>query len=74
MAQQIPKRRFIARNPLGLWFCALSILGYLHVVASALRDPAFSPDAVDWVWLAGSMVLSVVGIALIVRSNHTRSL
>ena len=56
-----------SRNALGFWFCGLSALGYLRFFMKVSRDHGFQPDATTWIWLGGSVVLTVVGVALIVR-------
>lgn len=61
------------RNLLGAWFCGLSVLGYLRFFMKTLREPALPPDTVAWLWLAGSVVLSLLGIAIIVREARRGS-
>ena len=58
----------LRRAALGLWFCAIAALGLLQFYGRAFQDGAFSPGTTAWLWLAGSLVLVVVGIALIVRA------
>lgn len=62
----------MARNLLGLWFCGLSLLGYLRFFMKVFRTPPSALDAVAWLWLGGSVALSIIGVALIMREVRRR--
>lgn len=56
------------RAALGFWFCAIAALGLLQFYGRAFRGASFSPDTPAWLWLAGSLVLVVLGMGIIVRA------
>ena len=63
---------FIRRNALGLWFCGIAAIGYSRFFGKAFADGGFQPTLVAWLWLAGSVVLSICGIASIVRGMRRK--
>lgn len=58
----------IRRAALGFWFSAIAALGLLEFHRHAFPDGRFMPDLVAWLWLAGSVVMATLGIAIIVRA------
>lgn len=56
------------RHALGLWFCGIALLGGMRFLMKyrALAGQAPPPDV--WLWLTGSCVCGLVGVALIVRA------
>jgi len=59
---------FLRRAAMGLWLCGVAALGLLQFYARTLREPPFAPGTIDWLWLAGSLTVAVVGIGLVIRA------
>jgi hypothetical protein len=53
---------------LGLWFCAIAVLGLVQFYARAFADGHFEPTRIAWAWLGGSVVLAVLGLAWLVHA------
>ncbi len=62
-----PAPSLIRRCALGIWLCGIALLGVVEFRRYALAGGEFSMTPVAWMWLAGSVVTGVVGIALLVR-------
>ena len=62
-------RRWLARRALGLWFLAIAALGLLRWWMKVGREGAAAqtPDAM--LWLGGSIVLAIVGVAALWRGR-----
>ncbi len=58
----------LRRAAIGIWFCAIAVIGLLQFYGRAYRGPAFAPDTAAWLWLGGSIVLVVLGVWIIVRA------
>lgn len=69
-----PHRResLLRRSALGLWFCAIAVLGLLQFAQRAFDGTGFAPGAVAWLWLGGSVVCGLAGGALIARAARRR--
>jgi hypothetical protein len=59
--------RFVTCAMIGFWFAGLSIIGYVRFFMRAFRDSTFNADISAWLWLAGAIILSLIGIYAIVR-------
>ena len=55
-------------DPLGLWMCGLAVLGSARAWMYLVRDGDTS-DPAGWIWLGGSLLLALVGIALLLRGR-----
>ena len=68
-----PGRRPAARriDPLGAWLCGLALLGLARAWLYLVRD-AGAAGAVGWIWLGGSVLMAVGGLALLGRGLATR--
>ncbi|MDQ3618005.1 MAG: hypothetical protein M3374_04720 [Pseudomonadota bacterium] len=58
----------LRRGELGFWFCGLGVLGLMRAYLAAFRGGGFAADAVTWLWLGGSALVTVIGVALVVRA------
>lgn len=67
-----PGTRRLARYGLGLWFCGVGALGLLQFYLRAFDDGVFQPGAIAWLWLAGAVVVVVIGVAAIVHAARHR--
>jgi hypothetical protein len=63
---------FFRAHPLALWFCGLALLGMLRFAMKLSGGPLQSLDAVAWAWFAGSVVLGIIGIVLLLRGLRQR--
>ena len=73
MSSDPPRRPALRRFALGLWFLGLGVLGLLRYGMKAARDADLASDPVAWLWLAGSVVVCVIGIIDIARVHkHSR--
>lgn len=64
--------RFVSRAMIGFWFAGLSILGYLRFFMRAFRENTFNPDLSAWLWLGGTIALSLAGLYIIVREARRK--
>lgn len=64
-----PPRAVRRADPLGLWLCALAILGLARAWLYLVRD-AGAAGAVGWLWLAGSLLFAVLGAGLLIRGKR----
>lgn len=69
----LPPDSLFRRCALGLWFCAIAVLGLLQFHARAFDDGRFDPGAIAWMWLGGSIVLGGLGLVLLLRALRTRA-
>jgi hypothetical protein len=62
-------RRWLARHALGLWFLAIAALGFMRWWMKVGREGASmqTPDVA--LWLAGSIVLAVIGLLALWRAR-----
>ena len=73
MSPDSPRHPPLRRFALGLWFLGLGVLGLLRYGMKAARDADIASDPVAWLWLAGSVVVCVIGIIDIARVHkHSR--
>jgi hypothetical protein len=68
-ARSATVRRWLARHALGLWFLAIAALGFMRWWMKVGREGASTqaPDVV--LWLAGSIVLALVGLVALWRAR-----
>lgn len=59
-------RALLARSKLALWFAGLALLGYLRFWMKVVREQ-HALDAVAWMWLAGSVLMTLVAVVLFMR-------
>lgn len=57
----------LRRCAMGLWFCAIALLGLLQFSQRAFDDGRFEPGLLAWLWLAGSVACALVGAVLLAR-------
>ena len=67
-----PEPGFLARAAIGLWLCGIGALGFLQFWLRALRGASPQAGTIAWLWLAGAIAVTAVGIALIVRARRPR--
>lgn len=60
----------VRRCALGIWLCGIALLGVVEFRRHALAGDVLAMTPVAWMWLAGSTITGVVGIALLVRELH----
>ncbi len=60
------------RSPLGFWFCGIAALSLLQFWLRAFDGDRFQPTGIAWAWLAGGLVLAVLGLVLVVRELRRR--
>ena len=63
-----PGEGFLARAALGLWLCAIGVLGLLQFWLRAFGPEGFDPDLIAWLWLCGAVVVIAIGIAAVIRA------
>jgi hypothetical protein len=56
-------------DPLGLWLCGLAAIGLARAWLYLVRD-AGSAGTVGWIWLGGSLLMAVTGLALLLRGTR----
>ena len=67
-----PEPGFLARAAIGLWLCGIGALGLLQFWLRALRGTNPQVDTIAWLWLAGAIVVTAIGLVLIVRARRPR--
>lgn len=65
-----PGFTLLRRCALGLWLCAIALLGVMEFRRAAYADGGFALNTPAWLWLAGSTVTGVVGVLLLLRELH----
>jgi hypothetical protein len=63
----------IRRCALGIWLCGIALLGVVEFRRHAFTEGALSMTPVAWMWLAGSAVTGIVGVALLLRELRAKS-
>jgi hypothetical protein len=63
----------IRRCALGIWLCGIAVLGAVEFRRHALAGGDLSMTPVAWMWLAGSTVTGIVGVALLLRELRAKS-
>ena len=65
--------RTASRYALSLWFLGIAALGLVQFFGKAHRGGhGFQPDAIAWIWLAGSLLLMVLAMLLAWRERRPR--
>lgn len=67
-----PGPGFLARAAIGLWLCGIGALGFLQFYLRALRGTDPQAGTIAWLWLAGAIVVTSIGIVLVVRARRPR--
>ena len=67
-----PEPGFLARAAIGLWLCGIGALGFLQFWLRALRGANPHADTIAWLWLAGAIVVTSIGIVLVLRARRSR--
>lgn len=67
-----PAPGFLARAAIGLWLCGIGALGFLQFWLRALRGANPQVETIAWLWLAGAIVITSIGIVLVVRARRPR--
>jgi len=67
-----PEPGFLARAAIGLWLCGIGALGFLQFWLRALRGGNPQVETIAWLWLAGAIVVTAIGIVLVVRARRPR--
>ena len=62
----------LRRYAIGIWLCGVALLGVVEFRRHALAGGELSMTPVAWMWLAGSTVTGIIGIALLVRELRRR--
>jgi hypothetical protein len=57
----------LRRCALGIWLCGIAVLGMVEFRRAAFAGEVLAMTPIAWMWLAGSTVTGVIGIALLVR-------
>lgn len=57
----------LRRCALGIWLCGIALIGVVEFHRFAHVEGTFSMTPVAWLWLAGSTLTGIVGIALLLR-------
>ena len=65
-----PEPGFLARAAIGLWLCCIGALGFLQFWLRALRGGNPQVETIAWLWLAGAMLVTSIGIVLVVRARR----
>ncbi len=67
-----PRPGFILlrRCALGLWLCAIALLGVVEFRRAAHVADGLAMDTPAWLWLIGSTVSGIFGIVLLVRELY----
>ena len=67
-----PETGFLARAAIGLWLCGIGALGFLQFWLRAAGGANPHAGAIAWLWLAGAIVASSIGVVLVVRAWRSR--
>ncbi len=62
-----PAPGLLRRCALGLWLCGIAAMGGIEFHRAAFASGPFAPTLIAWLWLAGSGICAIVGIALLLR-------
>lgn len=62
----------LRRCALGIWLCGIALIGVVEFRRYAFADGTLSLTPVAWLWLAGSTLTGIVGIALLLRELRRR--
>lgn len=57
----------IRRCALGIWLCGIALLGMVEFRRYAQAGEGLAMTPVAWMWLAGSTVTGIIGVALLLR-------
>jgi hypothetical protein len=61
-----------SRYALGLWFCGIAALGFVRFFMKA-GGSGLPPTMIAWLWLAGSAMMALVGVVVLVRTAFARN-
>lgn len=62
----------LRRCALGIWLCGIALIGVVEFRRFAYAGGTLSLTPVAWLWLAGSTLTGIVGIALLLRELRRR--
>ena len=65
-----PEPGFLARAAIVLWLCGIGVLGFVQFWLRALRGADAQADTIAWLWLAGAMLVTSIGIVLVARARR----
>jgi hypothetical protein len=57
----------LRRCALGIWLCGIALMGVVEFRRAAPAGDTLAMTPVAWLWLVGSTVTGIAGIALLVR-------
>ncbi|MDQ3288049.1 MAG: hypothetical protein M3Q42_07265 [Pseudomonadota bacterium] len=69
MSDPGPGSGFLARAAIGLWLCGIGALGFLQFYLRAVRGAA-EPDLIAWLWLAGAIVVTAIGLVIVMKARR----
>jgi len=62
-------RAWTARNAMGLWFLGIALLAFVRWWMKVAREPAAADAPITVAWLAGSVVMAILGTAVMWRGR-----
>ncbi|MGV8930969.1 MAG: hypothetical protein ACOH1R_02470 [Luteimonas sp.] len=57
----------LRRCALGIWLCGIALIGVMEFRRAALTGDVLTMTPIAWMWLVGSTVTALVGIAWLLR-------
>lgn len=63
-----PPDSLLGRCALGLWLCAVAVLGLLQFGMRAFDGDVFAPGTIGWLWLGGSVVVAAMAVVVLLRA------
>jgi hypothetical protein len=57
----------LRRCALGIWLCGIALMGVVEFRRAAFAGDAMAMTPVAWMWLAGSTVTGIIGVAWLLR-------
>lgn len=57
----------LRRCAIGLWLCGIALVGLLRFYMKIAEDPGTEPALDAWLWLAGSVLVAIIGTIVLLR-------
>lgn len=68
----VTRPSLLRRCALGIWLCGIALIGVVEFRRYAFAGGDLSMTPTAWLWLAGSTLTGLVGIALLLRELRRR--
>lgn len=70
--RRAPSQSLLRRCALGIWLCGIALLGVMEFRRAALAGDTLAMTPIAWMWLIGSTIVALVGIAWLLRELRRR--